>query len=58
MIIIDMGYDRMENSKLWVKLSNLESGISVAPWINVASGKFDKKNKCRPLKYANLGRKI
>ena len=29
-----------ENGKL---LSTLESGIDVAPWINVASGKFDKK---------------
>ena len=36
----------------------LESGINVAPWINVASGKFDKKNKRSPLKYANLCNKI
>ena len=26
------------------------SGIDIAPWINVASGKFDKKNKHSPLK--------
>ena len=25
--------------------TTLESGINVAPWINVAAGKFDKKNK-------------
>ena len=24
-------------------MSTLESGIDVAPWINVASGKFDKR---------------
>ena len=29
-------------------LSTLESGINVAPWINVAPGKFDKKNKRSP----------
>jgi hypothetical protein len=32
----------------------LESGIDVAPAINVASGKVDKKNKDSPLKFANL----
>ena len=26
-----------------ISVSTLESGIDVAPWINVASGKFDKK---------------
>ncbi len=38
--------------------STLESGIDVAPLINVASGKFDKKNKRSPLKYTNLCSKI
>ena len=32
----------------------LEPGIDVAPWINVASKKFDKTNKRSPLKCANL----
>ena len=32
----------------------LESGIDVASCINVASGKFDRKNKYCPLKHANL----
>ena len=27
----------------------LESGINVSPWINVAPGKFGKKNKCSPI---------
>ena len=36
----------------------LESGIGVAPWINVASRKFDKKNERSPLKCANLCSKI
>ena len=36
----------------------LESGIDVATWINVASGKFDKKNKQHsPFKCANLSSK-
>ncbi len=35
-------------------LFTLESGINVAPWINVVSGKFDKKNKHSPLQCANL----
>ena len=39
-------------------LFTLESGIDVAPWINVASGKFDKKNKRSPLKCANVYSKI
>ena len=39
-------------------LRTLESGIDVAPWIKVASGKFDKKNKHNPLKCANLCSKI
>ena len=39
-------------------LFTLESGIDVAPWIKVASGKFDKKNKRNPLKCANLCSKI
>ena len=30
-------------------MSTLESGINVAPWINVASGKFGKKNKHIPI---------
>ena len=29
--------------------TTLKSGIDIAPWINVASGKFDKKNYCSPL---------
>ena len=29
----------------WIYLLLLESGIEVTPWINLASGKFDKKNK-------------
>ena len=36
----------------------LESGIDVAPWLNEASGKFDKENKRSPLKFANLCSKI
>ena len=35
------------NSKMIVQLNKnptLDSRIDVAPWINVASGKFDKKN--------------
>ena len=39
-------------------MHTLNSGIDVAPWINVASGKFEKNNKCSPLKCANLCRKI
>ena len=39
--------------KKYVGIFTLESGIDVAPWINVASGKFDKKNKGSPLKCAN-----
>ena len=31
------------------RLSNLESRINEAPWINVASGKFGKKNKRSPI---------
>ena len=27
----------------------LESGINVAPWINIAPGKFGKKNKRSPI---------
>ena len=38
--------------------TTLESWIDVAPWINIASGKFDKKNKDSPLKCANLCSKI
>ena len=30
-------------------LFTLESGINVAPWINIASGKFVKKNKRSPI---------
>ena len=30
-------------------LLTLESGINVAPWINVASGKFGKKNQRSPI---------
>ena len=29
--------------------STLESGINVAPWINLASGKFGEKNKQSPI---------
>ena len=45
------------NSKMIVQLNKnptLDSRIDVAPWINVASGKFDKKNKGSPLKCANV----
>ena len=28
---------------------SIESGINVAPWINVAPGKLGKKNKCSPI---------
>ena len=38
-----------------VLLTTLESGIDIAPWINVASGKFDKNNKpSKRNKCANL----
>ena len=49
------------NSKMIVQLNKnptLDSRIDVAPWINVASGKFDKKNNCRPLKCVNLCSKV
>ena len=36
----------------------LDSGIYVAPWINIASGKFDKNNNRSPLKRAKLCSKI
>ena len=39
-------------------IPTLEFGIEVTPWINIASGKFDKKNKCSNLKCANLCCKI
>ena len=32
----------------------LESGIDVAPWINIASGKVDKNKKNFPLKMCQL----
>ena len=32
-----------------LKRYTLESGINVAPWINIAPGKFGKKNKCSPI---------
>ena len=38
--------------------STLESGINIGPRINVASGKFDKKNRRGPLKCANLCSKV
>ena len=31
------------------KMTTLESGINVAPWINLAPGKFGKKNKHSPI---------
>ena len=31
------------------KIHTLESGINVAPWINIAPGKFGKKNKRSPI---------
>ena len=40
------------------KMLTLESEIDIAPWINVASAKFDKKNKHIPLKCTNLCSKI
>ena len=33
----------------WKKWNTLESGINVAPWINVTLGKFGKKNKRSPI---------
>ena len=30
-------------------VGTLESGINVAPWINIAPGKFGKKNKRSPI---------
>ena len=30
-------------------MATLESGINVAPWINIAPGKFGKKNKRIPI---------
>mgnify|MGYP006903828952 CR=1 FL=1 len=48
--------DLQECAFLWG--STLDSEINVAPWINVASGKFDKKNKRSPLKCANLCSKM
>ena len=32
-----------------IYLPTLESGIDVAPWINLASGNFGKKNKQDPI---------
>ena len=29
--------------------TTLESGINVPPWINIAPGKFGKKNKLSPI---------
>ena len=36
----------------------LESGVDAAPWINVGSGKCEKKNRRTPLKCTNLCSKI
>ena len=40
----------------WVRITSFtqESGIEVAPSINIASGKFDKNDKRSPLKCADL----
>jgi hypothetical protein len=37
------------NSGILLFPDTLESGINVAPWINVAPGKFGKKNKHSPI---------
>ena len=34
---------------IWSVFNTLGSGIKVAPWINVAPGKFGKKNKRSPI---------
>ena len=47
-----------EYLKILGRPSTPESEIDVAPWINLASWKFDKKNKHSPLKCANLCSKI
>ena len=41
--------ERIVERSTW-HLHTLESGIDVAPWINVAPGTFGKCNKCSPLK--------
>ena len=46
-------YRQVNISESEVTINTLESGINVAPWINVAPGKFGKKNKCSPI-YALL----
>ena len=38
---------RCKDGRTWYS-STLESGIDATPWINVASGKFDEKNKHSP----------
>ena len=38
-----------KGQKIWKKSPTLESGINVAPWINIAPGKFGKKNKHSPI---------
>ena len=38
-----------ENHSTIYNLYTLESGINVAPWINIAPGKYGKKNKCSPI---------
>ena len=35
--------------RLYHKANTLESGINIAPWINIAPGKFGKKNKRSPI---------
>ena len=41
---------KSEVKDLWTgHLCTLESGIKVPPWINVAPGKFDKKNNRSPI---------
>ena len=46
--IVKMYFCRETVSFPWI-LITLESGISVPPWINVAPGKFSKKNKRSPI---------
>ena len=46
----DIGSDETgSNSSAQVRKSTLEFGMNVAPWINVVTGNFGKKNKRSPI---------
>ena len=46
-------------SEIWIcVVPTLEFDIDVAPWIDEASGKFDKNGKRSPLKCENLCGKV